>query len=1038
MSYSIDAAVFGKRLQLLYDDWKTSPSWNGATALAIVTGQPTEEIRYYTSSSLHLWLLGYEFTDTILVLTKTELHALAGSKKTDLLGPLAPAAEAAGVKLVLHTKPRKEDGAAQMQSLLDALKGSGEVGTVTVGTLPKEKPTGATAEAWLARLLQADLATVDASAGLAHAMAVKDEDEVKNVKKAAFLASGVLTQFMVKEIEGVIDNEEKVRHSKIAEKTEDTILNPSKINIKLKADAIDVAYPPILQSGGTYDPKLSAGSNDDTLSYDVILCQVGARYASYCATVGRTLFVNPTPRQEAEYAALRAAHAAAIAALVEGAPLSAAHAAAVAALDERGQGALVEALGKNVGTGIGLDLRDGSCALTATAAGQVRAGTTFHVAVAATGLRQPAPDGEEGAEQTYAILLADTVVVRGGGQSPEVATIAASKDWEEVAYFLNDDEEEEEAEGEGGSGGKGGGRTLQPLDPQDLAGRRSQRTEQVDFRLRDEERRRQQENQEALLDRVNQATLNMLTKQGDGAGGGGRAGRKVSDIVAYASAAEMATNGTLTVQTDTRKECILVPIYGVMVPFHVLTVKNATLNQDGDHAFIRVTFNYGGAYEPTAKFPGAAFLKELTFRSSDPRHAAKVVQEIKTMRSMVLQRDKEHAERATLVAQERLIRGKARVYSLPDLWMRPAFGGKGRKAAGELQAHANGFRYTSGRGEEVDVMYRNIKHAFFQPAQNEMITLVHFHLIHPIMVGKKKTMDVQFYTEVMDSVQTLEAGRRSAHDPDEIEDEQRERERRNQINHQFSQFVKRVQTNIWEREFPDLNLEFEVPFRELGFDGVPARTTCFIMPTVNCLVELTEMPFTVITLAEVNVVNLERVGFNLRNFDLVIIWKDLDRDVGRIDAIQSKALDTIKDWLTSVDIKYYESKVNLNWKNILKSIKEDPEGFIHSGGWSFLDTSQTDSEEEAEEESEFSPTEGEEESDDDDSSEDESLVDSDEDEEGSDFDEEEEEGMDWDELEKEAAREDKAHHHSEDEDDERPRKRKGEGGAAAGSKRGRH
>ncbi len=40
------------------------------------------------------------------------------------------------------------------------------------------------------------------------------------------------------------------------------------------------------------------------------------------------------------------------------------------------------------------------------------------------------------------------------------------------------------------------------------------------------------------------------------------------------------------------------------------------------------------------------------------------------------------------------------------------------------------------------------------------------------------------------------------HDPDEIEDEQRERERRNQINHQFSQFVKRVQTNIWEREFP--------------------------------------------------------------------------------------------------------------------------------------------------------------------------------------------------------------------------------------------
>lgn len=47
----------------------------------------------------------------------------------------------------------------------------------------------------------------------------------------------------------------------------------------------------------------------------------------------------------------------------------------------------------------------------------------------------------------------------------------------------------------------------------------------------------------------------------------------------------------------------------------------------------------------------------------------------------------------------------------------------------------------------------------------------------------------------------------------------------------------------------DLNLEFEIPFRELGFHGVPSRSSAFIMPTVNCLVELTEMPFTVLTLS---------------------------------------------------------------------------------------------------------------------------------------------------------------------------------------------
>lgn len=45
-------------------------------------------------------------------------------------------------------------------------------------------------------------------------------------------------------------------------------------------------------------------------------------------------------------------------------------------------------------------------------------------------------------------------------------------------------------------------------------------------------------------------------------------------------------------------------------------------------------------------------------------------------------------------------------------------------------------------------MYRNIRYAFFQPAENDMITILHFHLINPIMIGNKKTKDVQFYCEV--------------------------------------------------------------------------------------------------------------------------------------------------------------------------------------------------------------------------------------------------------------------------------------------------
>jgi nucleosome binding factor SPN SPT16 subunit len=69
---------------------------------------------------------------------------------------------------------------------------------------------------------------------------------------------------------------------------------------------------------------------------------------------------------------------------------------------------------------------------------------------------------------------------------------------------------------------------------------------------------------------------------------------------------------------------------------------------------------HSSTYEPAQKFPQLIFLKELSFRTADAKHAARVVQEIKVLRSTVLQRDKERAERATLVKQEKLVRGKVR------------------------------------------------------------------------------------------------------------------------------------------------------------------------------------------------------------------------------------------------------------------------------------------------------------------------------------------------------------------------------------------
>jgi nucleosome binding factor SPN SPT16 subunit len=92
-------------------------------------------------------------------------------------------------------------------------------------------------------------------------------------------------------------------------------------------------------------------------------------------------------------------------------------------------------------------------------------------------------------------------------------------------------------------------------------------------------------------------------------------------------------------------------------------------------------------------------------------------------------------------------------------------------------------------------------------------------------------------------------------------------------------------------------LEADVPIRELGFNGVPTRSNVLMQPTTECLVHLTDPPFLVLTLAEVEVAYLERVQFHLKNFDIVFVFKDFSKTPVHINSIPMNVLENIKDWL---------------------------------------------------------------------------------------------------------------------------------------------
>ncbi len=1023
---SVDLESCGRRLRSLYDAWsdaKTAAFFNGAECVLLGSGaNKEEELRYLKAVSLEIWLFSYELPDTVMAFVKNdgddanEMHAIASGKKAKLLESARETIESSiKGKLTVHVKPKNEDGSAQVEALVKILQEK----CAKVGACAKELKEGNLMQMAVEKLGGAEK-LADVTSGVACVLSRKDEKEMKFVDNAVKLCSESM-KFAVSEVENAIEEELKISHVKLSEKTEDAILAPAKtLGLKdISNEDVDICYPPIFQSGGEYDLKYNAVCSEKKLHFGstpaVIHVSLGARHTQYCANIGRTYLIDPTETQEAVYEACLKAQKAAVEALQPGKSCKDVYAAAQKALEEAEKENeklkdmnLSSKLNKNVGSILGLEFKDAFYMLSGKCESAIEEGMIFNVALGVNGLEETSAD-EKARSRHYAIMIADSVQVTAEGSSNKELTTSTKK-LSDISYAVNESDEEDEEDGAeedkdiANTGARGGV----------ILDAKTRGDEAVTAKAEEDRQRKQK----ALADKKNAETYDPLMNAQNDVEKGGKGAGASADFVAYKSITDVpAPRKELVIAIDNDREAVLLPVCGMLVPFHVLAIKSCSVSQDAGASFIRINFQVpmgtsaaaNAGYLPAIRFPNNIFLKELSYRSSDPKHANFVVNEIKTLRRNVVARETERAERATLVRQAKLQLSSGRVHRLTGLWMLPTFGGRGGRKAGTLEAHANGLRFIGARvDEQADIMYENIRSCFFQPAKKEVKTLIHFHLKNPIMIGKKKTHDVQFYQEVIEATENLDGSRKNMYDPDEIEEEQRERERQKRVQKEFAQFCKRVQ-EIWEKDFPKMGLEFDSPYHDLAFDGVAYKSTARIVPTASCLVELIDFPPLVIHANDIEIVNLERVGYHLKNFDMAIVFKDFNKDVHRIDQIPSKNLDNIKQWLTTLEVKYYEGKANLNWKPLLRQIKEDPESWLEAGGWEFLNNEPSSDEEEGEgsdPESEFEPSSDEEESESE--SESESMYDEDEEDEDAseEEDEDDEEVLDWDEMEEKARRED--------------------------------
>ncbi|KAL0947324.1 hypothetical protein HGRIS_013443 [Hohenbuehelia grisea] len=1045
----INKNLFSSRLKRIYDGWQDAAQNEDYSciadvdALMVTAGDPvTEDMPMPKGTCLQQWLLGYEFPSTILLFQKEKLHILCSFSKAKILAQIKDQGGPIAIETYVVPRPKDppSDAFSKFVEEYTSLK--------RVGSLVKEQYSGKVLAEFEKRASEASSKPelVDMALAVSTFFAHKDEEELKCIEIASNLTSTLLKHHVAVKLETILDKEAKISHENFSAQIESRLGSENKgpdMKVWSKGkglqnvdwESTEFCYPPIIQSRSTksgYDLKTTAQASEDNIAHKgVLLVAFGMRYKTYCANVGRTFIVDPTPEQEAQYTLLTSLQAELLAMMKDGTPTREVYQHAIGYVREK-QPNLEKHFVKNVGFGMGLEFRDSVYLLSAKNTRTLHPNMVFNLSLGFSDLTDANGD-------KYAMHLLDTVKVTA---DKAVLLTDGVKSKEDTMFLLNaDDVDEKPAKAE----------KKKPVLPKangspikhKVAGGKVLRT-QTRRTTRDDVHQtaaaKLAEHQRELHTQLQEAGLAKYSETGGGTGG--KEGKGWKKFQSYKGEGALPHEvERLRILVDRKAQSVIFPINGFAVPIHINAIKNVSKNDEGEYTYLRINFQtpgqLAGKKEDTPfEDPDATFVRSVTYRSPDGHRFDNISKQITELKKEANKREQQKKEMADVVEQDKLIELKnRRPVKLPEVFVRPAPDGK--RLPGEVEIHQNGIRYQSPLGQKIDVLFSNVKHLFFQPCDRELIVIIHLHLRAPIMIGKKKTTDVQFFREASD-VQFDETGNRKRKvrygDEDEIEMEQQELKRRHILNKEFKAFAEKV-AEAASSSTGD-TLELDIPFRELSFEGVPFRTGVRLQPTTECLVHLTDPPFLVVTLVEIEVASLERVQYGLRQFDLVLIFKDFTKAPLHINSIASSQLDDVKNWLDSVDIPMSQGPVNLNWGPIMKTINDNPHAFFQEGGWSFLggaggeqsdhsDASETESEFAADSDDIVSDASSAEASDFSDASGSSGT--------GSDFGDgsEDSEGDDWDELERKAAKSDakkaeggRKQRDSDDSEDDRPKKKK--------------
>ena len=239
------------------------------------------------------------------------------------------------------------------------------------------------------------------------------------------------------------EDNKKFPMQKLADNIEDAIAKTAK-GMGLDEQDIEVILPPCVQSGGAFDLKYSATTDDKASLHlpapsvpAVHITSISLRHKFCTCSIARTLVFNGKKEQKENYTVLLDTFEAVLAKVKSGVRIRELWETATSKIKES-RPDLLKNLTKELGWGMGYEIRERRFSIDEKNKQPLQEGMVLCVRLGFEGLELAASTKDERSKK-YALLIADSLIVTDSGY--ELVT-GVNKAYKKISWNVQDEEEE--------------------------------------------------------------------------------------------------------------------------------------------------------------------------------------------------------------------------------------------------------------------------------------------------------------------------------------------------------------------------------------------------------------------------------------------------------------------------------------------------------------------------------------------------------------------------------------------------------------------